>query len=303
MKTVSDLFEQYIGTKEYNGIVATIQKWFYGCKEVVHAPWCSTSMSYMLNELGLLDKIGKRQDNVYRLMKECESAAKRGVGTFYYRSNIPTNMNILRGTIVFILNSDPPMTFESSKHVTSVYENLKWKGSGNWKGLGGNQSDMIRVSQYVQAKIYAIYIPPYSEEPKHQTLRKGDKGSDVSELQSLLNELGYRDGSDAMLAVDGSFGRRTEEAVKNFQRINGLGVDGVCGPKTWAKLDEHPHAPLYKVKVKIDLYCRRGPSTKYPALKVLKEGYVDYYTNEKDGWILLIGANGWVNKNYVAVIE
>lgn len=302
MKTVTDLFEPHIGVKEYNGIVATIQRWYYETQSIVRDSWCSTSMSYMLNELGLLDKIGKKQENVYYMMKMCEDAAKRGVGTFYYRDKIPANFNILRGTIVFMLNSDPPMTASSSKHVTSMYENTKWRGSGNWKALGGNQSDMIRVSQYAQARIYAIYIPPYKSESKHTTLRKGDRGTEVSKLQTLLNELGYRDDDAHVLAEDGSFGKRTEEAVKNFQRINGLVVDGVCGPKTWAKLDEKPVAPEHKIKVLTTLNCRKGPGSSYDIVKVLKTGYTDTYSTEENGWIYLKKARGWVNKKYVEII-
>ena len=65
-----------------------------------------------------------------------------------------------------------------------------------------------------------------------ETLRKGSKGESVKTLQTALNRAG------ANLAIDGSFGAKTQEAVKAFQRANGLTVDGVVGPATWAKLDE-----------------------------------------------------------------
>lgn len=70
------------------------------------------------------------------------------------------------------------------------------------------------------------------------TLRKGDKGSEVRELQELLNQNG------ANLTVDGSFGAKTQEAVKAFQGKNGLDRDGVCGPKTWAKLLSTGDTPI-----------------------------------------------------------
>jgi peptidoglycan hydrolase-like protein with peptidoglycan-binding domain len=38
------------------------------------------------------------------------------------------------------------------------------------------------------------------------------------------------------LAVDGSFGVNTEYAVKDFQKVNGLAVDGSYGPRTAAML-------------------------------------------------------------------
>jgi peptidoglycan hydrolase-like protein with peptidoglycan-binding domain len=36
--------------------------------------------------------------------------------------------------------------------------------------------------------------------------------------------------------VDGSFGQATENAVKNYQKANGLTQDGVVGEKTWNSL-------------------------------------------------------------------
>ncbi len=53
-------------------------------------------------------------------------------------------------------------------------------------------------------------------------------------IQKLLKKLGYYKGS-----VDGVFGPMTKKAVKNFQRDNGLLVDGVVGKNTWAKLKKH----------------------------------------------------------------
>ena len=40
------------------------------------------------------------------------------------------------------------------------------------------------------------------------------------------------------LIPDGVFGKLTEEAVKNFQKKNGLKPDGIVGEKTWAKLPQ-----------------------------------------------------------------
>lgn len=57
-------------------------------------------------------------------------------------------------------------------------------------------------------------------------LRRGDKGDDVKALQELLNKIGYD------LTVDGDYGRGTQNAVRDFQRKNGLSADGNFGPQT-----------------------------------------------------------------------
>ena len=66
------------------------------------------------------------------------------------------------------------------------------------------------------------------------TLRKGASGSYVVECQEDLLRLGY---DLAHYGADGKYGNVTIREVKKFQRDNGLVVDGICGPKTWAALD------------------------------------------------------------------
>lgn len=51
----------------------------------------------------------------------------------------------------------------------------------------------------------------------------------VRTYQRLVNRHGYG------LVVDGWFGKQTDAATRDFQRRNGLGVDGIVGPLTWAK--------------------------------------------------------------------
>lgn len=69
-------------------------------------------------------------------------------------------------------------------------------------------------------------------------LKRGKKNApeQVKLLQEELNGLGYTDAEGKVLDIDGSFGRRTEEAVKSFQKAEELVVDGSYGPKTAAML-------------------------------------------------------------------
>jgi len=55
--------------------------------------------------------------------------------------------------------------------------------------------------------------------------------SQTKTLQTKLKRWGYYKGS-----VDGIFGKKTREAVKLFQKRNGLVVDGIVGNKTLAAL-------------------------------------------------------------------
>lgn len=63
------------------------------------------------------------------------------------------------------------------------------------------------------------------------TLTLGSRGQDVTKLQQALKDKGYN------ITVDGIYGTKTKEAVKQFQRDNGLAVDGIAGAKTLAKLN------------------------------------------------------------------
>lgn len=59
------------------------------------------------------------------------------------------------------------------------------------------------------------------------TLKYGDSGSRVTELQTALVKLGYDTNG-----VDGRFGAGTQRAVISFQKDNGLEADGLAGTKT-----------------------------------------------------------------------
>ena len=69
---------------------------------------------------------------------------------------------------------------------------------------------------------------------KRPTLRKGNKGPYVVEMQTMLKKLGYGLGP---CGIDGDFGSATKAAVETFQYDKRLVIDGICGPKTWAALD------------------------------------------------------------------
>ncbi len=64
-----------------------------------------------------------------------------------------------------------------------------------------------------------------------RTISYGSSGDDVRALQEALNKNGYS------LSVDGQFGSKTQAAVMDYQRKNGLSVDGIAGAQTWGALN------------------------------------------------------------------
>ena len=113
--------------------------------------------------------------------------------------------------------------------------------------IEGNTSDQVARRTYAvnDKRIYGYGIPRWeyatgdptpiiTDNPTRDTLRKGDVGEDVAELQEKLIKLGYSCGPDG---ADGDYGNNTFKAVKQFQKDNGLVQDGVAGPQTLKLID------------------------------------------------------------------
>jgi peptidoglycan hydrolase-like protein with peptidoglycan-binding domain len=83
-------------------------------------------------------------------------------------------------------------------------------------------------------------------------LQSGSRGDDVKRVQRAIVRDGYRSaandlGLDGAEDVDGIFGPRTDTAVRRFQERQGLVVDGVVGPITWAELTLKEPSPTIEV--------------------------------------------------------
>ena len=85
-----------------------------------------------------------------------------------------------------------------------------------------------------------------------RTLRRGDRGREVVDLQTRLGTMGFDLGNRG---IDGVFGPRTERAVKTFQQSLGLLADGQVGPITWREIVEAAYRPGGRL-----LYLRHDPS-------------------------------------------
>jgi hypothetical protein len=112
-----------------------------------------------------------------------------------------------------------------------------------------------------------------------QVIKKGSKGESVRTLQDFLK-----------IPVDGNFGPKTESAVKSYQKKNGLVVDGVVGPKTWAHMGilNTDNAENIEVIKALEIKKHYMPVGTYFPGPVKKQ------------WIFLHHTAGWENPYQVA---
>ena len=80
--------------------------------------------------------------------------------------------------------------------------------------------------------IIVVVMVGFAKSNEVEALSKyGSRGDEVRKIQEKLKRWGYYSGN-----VDGIYGSQTLEAVKAFQRKNGLTVDGIAGTKTLAAM-------------------------------------------------------------------
>ncbi|WP_099351595.1 C40 family peptidase [Fredinandcohnia onubensis] len=104
-----------------------------------------------------------------------------------------------------------------------------------------------------------------------QELRYGHTGYSVRFLQFELHKLNFY-----YETIDGHYGETTQEAVKRFQELYDLKVDGIAGETTLEKLNEviiQPRPPFYSVG-------DEGPEVKQLQSKLNK---LNYYSGLIDG--------------------
>ncbi|MFE9306610.1 peptidoglycan-binding protein [Streptomyces sp. NPDC006706] len=102
---------------------------------------------------------------------------------------------------------------------------------GNVPGTGSEPDGPTQTATTMRASAPAAPAP---------VLRRGDQGSEVTELQSRLGQLFLYPGK-----ADGVFGRRLEKSVRAYQWSRAIDADelGVYGPATRARLESETTAP------------------------------------------------------------
>ena len=98
------------------------------------------------------------------------------------------------------------------------------------------------------ALLFAVNIAVISlaQQAQAATYRQGSTGEQVRIIQTKLKNWGYYDG-----AVDGIFGSGTAEAVRYFQRKNGLTADGIVGPATLKVISAEARGEPYSGQVAV----------------------------------------------------
>ena len=160
-------------------------------------------------------------------------------------SNVPTTVNN-SGRDTKDIASTGYVTLENgteSEQVKTLQKRLKDLGyyHGNVDGKYGDETQasvmafQLRNNLTVDGKAGpATQRVLYGSKSSitYPSMRTGEEGTSVKNLQYTLYELGYYDG-----AIDGKYGQTTEDAVRAFQIQNNLTpVDGVAGSKTLGKL-------------------------------------------------------------------
>ncbi len=86
---------------------------------------------------------------------------------------------------------------------------------------------ILKYLTYLFSIVALIFIIESLYSTVYALSKYGSRGNEVKQIQTKLKNWGYYKGN-----VDGIYGSQTLEAVKYFQRKNGLTVDGIAGSAT-----------------------------------------------------------------------
>jgi peptidoglycan hydrolase-like protein with peptidoglycan-binding domain len=231
-QTIIDTAAAENGTTEVpaNSNLTKYGKW-YGLNGVA---WCAMFVSWVYNRAG--HPLGKIDDeNGYRY---CPSAynfwkAHNRLTTDPQMGDIVlfdwTGDGKCDHTGIFVAWKTPGKTFTSWEGNTAVWDDSN----------GGNVMMRTRNNSMVKAFVNPGVIDNNSVVMPLISQQRGSVGSNVTQLQKCLYNLGYT------IIVDGSFGPGTEKIVKQFQREHGLDITGIANLVTKGAIE----AELAKPKV------------------------------------------------------
>ena len=202
---------------------------------------CSGLFSWAFKQLGGYMYHGS--DTMYRKYCTGKGELKKGKRTDYGTLKPGTAVFVWNGKKyshvgLFIGNGTVIEAMGTISGVTTTKVTVsKWTHWGELSGVdysGGQVSSAVTQDPGVILSEAAGEVEGSpSVISNRPALRKGSKGAAVTELQTMLQRLGYDLGP---CGVDGDFGKCTDAAVRKFQKDHGLAVDGIAGPITWKEL-------------------------------------------------------------------
>ena len=127
-----------------------------------------------------------------------------------------------------------PLAAKFCNGTTAICEGLSQWGSQNLAQQGYSSTQILR-SYYGDVEIVNdAPIQGITSSYPGTPLRRGTTGPSVVTIQVMLNRISQSYPAIPKIpSVDGIFGARTEAAVRKFQEIFDLTVDGIVGKATW----------------------------------------------------------------------
>lgn len=243
--------------------------------------WCAMFVSWVFHHAG--HPLGHIQTK--NGIHHCQSAHN------YYKEKGRLTSNPEPGDIVIY-------DWEGNGHADHIGIFIKWTSADKtaieaWEGntSTSNDSDGGRVMKRIRSRsLVKSFINPgvYTETavtPESVTLTKGARGSQVTQIQKYLYELGY------VIEIDGWFGNETETQLKEYQTKNRMTISGIADVITIGALQEDANEiAIAKSKFVSGSYLRRGNvgfmvtevqralNTKNPLLKLPVTGSFDMAT-------------------------
>lgn len=129
------------------------------------------------------------------------------------------------GTVKWVDDTGADLPATTTVEANTTYKWLFTPTDTNYTTLTGSIQLWHKSTSSGGGSYYAPVVPDMP------MLYRGCTGDAVKTLQEKLNAKGFDSGN-----VDGIFGAKTYAAATAFQKANGLGVDGIVGKLTWAKL-------------------------------------------------------------------
>ena len=130
-----------------------------------------------------------------------------------------------------------PLAAKFCNGTTSTCDGLSQWGSQSLAQSGATTAEILR--NYYGDNIEIVRNVPVEDVGNSypgSPLRQGDIGQNVSRIQIELNRISQNYPAIPKVEMDGVFGPATDAAVRAFQSIFSLTVDGIVGQATWYKL-------------------------------------------------------------------